>query len=312
MHLSRCAEAGEKLAGERLLQVESEKKKTEEEKQIAVAVKDFLQNRLLGQADVTAQANALLAAGGPSSSAKKDPTIRELLDRAAELLSEAKIEASFPNQPLLQAEILLTVGDTYRGVGDSERAIGLLQRSLALRKSKLGPDHPDTLMSMHRLAAAYLHAGKLDLAVPLFEETLKLWRAKLGPENPNTLSTMATLGGLRLQKKNFGEAELLLRECLAIREKTQPDVWNTFNAQAMLGGALLGQQKYAEAEPLLLKGYQGMKRREKAITNRNANSLPDALDRLIELYTATSKPGEVKKWRAERAKYPQTKSPEKK
>jgi hypothetical protein len=28
------------------------------------------------------------------------------------------------------------------------------------------------------------------------------------------------------------------------------------------------------------------------------------LDRLIELYTATDKPDEVKKWRAERAKYP--------
>jgi tetratricopeptide (TPR) repeat protein len=552
----RRAAAGEELAGERLVQVESEKKKAEEEEQIAVAVKNFLQNKLLGQADVRAQARALLAAGRPSAAAKKDTTIRELLDRAAEGLSEAKIEASFPNQPLLQAEILLTVGDTYRGVGDPVRAIGLLQRSLALRKARRGPDHPDTLTSMHHLARAYqaagkvdlalpLHndtlklrraklgsghpdtlasmnnlaaaylgvgdtnlalplinetlelqkatlgpehpdtldsmnnlaaayekagkldlalplyketlelqkatlgpeypdtlasmnnlavaytkagkpdlalplieetlglqraklgsehpdtlssmnnlaetyraagkldravplmektfkltkaklgpehpdtlasmnnlavayleagkldlalplmeetlklqkakfgpehpetvwatndlahtyraAGKLDLAVPLFEETLKLWKALLGPENPNTLSTMAALGGLRLQKRNFGEAELLLRECLAIREKTQPDVWNTFNTQSMLGEALVGQQKYADAEPLLLKGYEGMRQREKAITYRNANSLPDALDRLIALYTATNRPDEVKKWQAERAKYP--------
>jgi hypothetical protein len=29
-----------------------------------------------------------------------------------------------------------------------------------------------------------------------------------------------------------------------------------------------------------------------------------ALDRMIELYTATNKPDEVKKWQAERAKYP--------
>jgi serine/threonine-protein kinase len=32
--------------------------------------------------------------------------------------------------------------------------------------------------------------------------------------------------------------------------------------------------------------------------------LPEALDPLIELYTATNQPDEVKKWRAERAKYP--------
>ena len=167
----RRAEAGENLAGERLLQVESERKKTEQEKQIAVAVNDFLQKKLLAQADVTEQANALLAGGGPSAAAKKDPTIRELLDRAAGEISEVKIDANFPNQPLLQAEILTTVGDTYCGVGEYERAIGFLRRSLALRKTNLGPDHADTLDSMDRLATAYQAAGKLDLALPLFEET---------------------------------------------------------------------------------------------------------------------------------------------
>jgi serine/threonine-protein kinase len=32
--------------------------------------------------------------------------------------------------------------------------------------------------------------------------------------------------------------------------------------------------------------------------------IPEALDRLIELYTAINKPDEAKKWQAERAKYP--------
>ena len=32
--------------------------------------------------------------------------------------------------------------------------------------------------------------------------------------------------------------------------------------------------------------------------------IPEALDRLIELYTATNKPDETTNWRAERAKYP--------
>ena len=43
-------------------------------------------------------------------------------------LSEAKIEANFPGQPLLQAELLLTVGRTYRRVGTYERAIGFSER----------------------------------------------------------------------------------------------------------------------------------------------------------------------------------------
>ena len=77
---------------------------------------------------------------------------------------------------------------------------------------------------------------------------------------------------------------------------------------AMLGGALLGQQKYADAEPLLVKGYEGMKAREKMIPAANKKVLPETLDRLIELYTVTDKPDKVKKWQAERAKYPSEKN----
>ena len=120
----RRAEAGEKLASERLVQVEAEKKKTEEEKKIAVAVKDFLQNKLLGQADVRTQADALLKAGALAAEAKTNPTIGELLDRAAVELSEAKIEANFPGQPLLQAEILSDRGEhlSRRRRSTSERS----------------------------------------------------------------------------------------------------------------------------------------------------------------------------------------------
>jgi len=80
-----------------------------------------------------------------------------------------------------------------------------------------------------------------------------------------------------------------------------PDPWTTFNTQSLLGGALLGQKKYAEAEPLLLAGYEGMKQREKSIPPQGATRIPEALDQLLDLCTATSRPDEVKKWQAESA-----------
>jgi hypothetical protein len=143
--------------------------------------------------------------------------------------------------------------------------------------------------------------------VPLFEETLEKYKAKLGAEHPLTLGRMVYLGLVLLQQKKWADAEPLLRECLAVRQKQIPDSWLTFNTQSLLGGALLGQKKYAQAEPLLLKGYEGLKSREKTIPKTGGGELrlPEALDRLIELYTATNKPDEAKKWRAERAKYPQ-------
>ena len=50
-----------------------------------------------------------------------------------------------------------------------------------------------------------------------------------------------------------------------------------------------------------------MKAREKTIPPLASTRIPEALDRLIELYTATDRPDELKKWQAERAKYPETK-----
>ena len=104
---------------------------------------------------------------------------------------------------------------------------------------------------------------------------------------------------LLLQAKAFTEAEPLLRECLAIREKTQPDEWTTFTTKSMLGGALLGQKKYAEAEPLLLAGYEGMKQREAKIPPPGKVRLTEALERLVQLYEALEKKDEAAKWRKE-------------
>ncbi len=92
----------------------------------------------------------------------------------------------------------------------------------------------------------------------------------------------------------------------AFREKKEPDAWSTFNTQSMLGAALLDQKKAAEAEPLLIKGYEGMKARENSIPKTGGGELriPEALDRLIELYTATNKPEQAKKYKDLRDKYP--------
>jgi serine/threonine protein kinase len=172
---------------------EAEKQKAEEEKRIAQAVRDFLQYRLLGQADLRLQANALLRAGSSAANAERNPTIRELLVRAAKELAADKIEANFPNQPLLQAEILKTVGDTFRGIGDHERAVGFLQRSATLGKEHLGADHPDTLGTLNTLAWACLEAGHLKDAIALFEQVSEVRKRKLGADHRDTLGTLHNL-----------------------------------------------------------------------------------------------------------------------
>jgi len=245
------AEAGEKLANDALVQVAAEKKKADEEIQIANSVREFLQTKLLGQADPRVQADTLRRTGRPSAEAKENPTIRELLDRAAKELAPERIDASFPNQRPLQAQILKTVGSTYWGVGDYKQAIGFLKRSAALFRQLLGSNDPITLENINTLALAYQCDGELDLALPLFEETLKLRTARLGPKHVDTLASMANLASAYGTAGKLDQALPLLEETVKLLRETLGPQPGTLVSMNNLGLAYLNAEKPDQALPLL-------------------------------------------------------------
>jgi hypothetical protein len=165
-----------------------------------------------------------------------------------------------------------------------------------------------------------------DKAEPLYRELLQRSKQQFGTEHPRTAGALAQLGSNLLQQKKYPDAELILRESLAIREKKEPDAWTTFNTKSMLGCALMGQKNYAEAEPLLLQGYEGMKEREEKprpgsnskapvvhapdLPDKDASGLSktgmltpparliEAMERLLILYETTGKKEEAAKWSA--------------
>ena len=113
---------------------------------------------------------------------------------------------------------------------------------------------------------------------------------------------MAVFGQSLIQRGQWSAAESVLRECLAIREKSQPDEWSTFNTRSTLGGSLLGQKKFAEAEPLIVSGYEGLKAREAKIPPPARPRLTEAAERVLKLYEAWGKTDKVAEWRAKLAK----------
>ncbi len=179
-----------------------------------------------------------------------------------------------------------------------------LEESVAAYRRVFGPEDPNTIDGLATLGSVLIRLGEPAAAEPLLRECLQAHLRALPPGHPKTLDTKILLGDCLLRLSRLAEAESLLRECLAISQKQEPNGWRWFNTQSMLGGALLGQKKYADAEPPLLAGYDGLKLQEAQIPEQVKSSLPQALDRLIELYTATDQSDEVKKWQAERANYP--------
>jgi hypothetical protein len=63
------------------------------------------------------------------------------------------------------------------------------EEMLAKWKEVLGEDHPNTLASMHDLAAACYSQGNVDEATTRFEEVYTKRKLVLGESHPSTLLT---------------------------------------------------------------------------------------------------------------------------
>jgi hypothetical protein len=186
----------------------------------------------------------------------------------------------------------------YRDAGRLQEAIELLEDALERAQRGRG-SYPRNIQWVAALALAYERSGQLGRAEPLNREVVEQSRKELGPEDVRTVGAMAQLSLNLLKQQKWADAEPLLRDILAIREKKLPGQWPTANAKSLLGGALLGQKKYAEAEPLLLAGYEGLAAKAKEIPPQGKNNVPDAAARLVRLYEEWNKPDEAAKWRKE-------------
>ena len=219
-------------------------------------------------------------------------------------LMKAKLGPGHPNTLNCMNNLALA----YQGAGKLDLALPLFEETVKLFHGKLGPDHPSTHTSIINLGAAYGAANQGEKAAIILKGLVASQRTRAKPDDPLFAGHLARAARVLLKCRQYDTAEAMLREGLAIREKKEPDAWTTFDMKSMLGGALLGQKKYGEADPLLVAGYTGMKLHGPSIPPSGKFMLPEAIDRLIELYTATNKPDEVKKWQAEKDKLPKAKT----
>jgi hypothetical protein len=77
--------------------------------------------------------------------------------------------------------------------------------------AKLGPDHPDTLSTLHNLAGTYQAAGKLPEAIRLYEKVRDKRLEKLGPDHPDSLITLGNLAVTYSAARQFDREELIYR-----------------------------------------------------------------------------------------------------
>ncbi len=189
------------------------------------------------------------------------------------------------------ANILDALALAYQMTGDLDRAIEMQRRAIARARAG-GPYNRAELESS--LIDYLLEKGDLVGAATVSWKGLA---AQLG----ESLIPGATPGeSLVLQSEalikegRFGEAEELMRGCLAIRQKALPEGhWLIADTVSQLGGAISGAGKFAQAEPLLLEGYAAMRENRRVPADRKRQ----AIERIIQLYESWGKADQASEWR---------------
>jgi tetratricopeptide (TPR) repeat protein/tRNA A-37 threonylcarbamoyl transferase component Bud32 len=208
--------------------------------QTTQAVNDFLQNDLLAQASTSNQS-------GPSTKPDLHLEVRTALDRAA-----ARIQDRFASQPLVEASIRQTIGQTYYDLGLFGEGQKHAERAFELRRRLLGGNDPTTIASMVQVAHFQQRQGQYALAEPLFTTILESRRRSLGSEHPDTLASMHDLAWLYNDEGKYDQSETLYKEVITVQRRVLGDDHReTLNAKSDLALLFVYEGKYAQAEPIL-------------------------------------------------------------
>jgi tetratricopeptide (TPR) repeat protein len=146
--------------------------------------------------------------------------------------------------------------DLYQA-GRYQEALPLQQRARGLYEQALGPEHPETLISLNNLAEMYRALGDYREALPLYQRVLAAREKSPGPDHPDTATSLSNLAGLYRARGDYAQALPLYQRALAIRERALgPEHPLTSSSLNNLGALYQAMGKYDEAMPLYRRAFQ--------------------------------------------------------
>ena len=248
----------------------------------------------------------LLRGVGPHVALGRDTRLlHDILDDTAKRLGR-----DLASQPEVEAQLRMTLGDTYNDLGDYRSGIAMFETALALRQRTLGKEHMAVAATLEKLGEALCVEGKLPEAENHLREAIAIQRKfpdagaitaakplafalvlagkasegeafvreelalerQRGRESPGVADTLNVLGSVLWLEGKLPDAEAAYREELSLRRTLQPDD-NEAIAKALFSfGQLLGnERKYPEADSVWREVLVRQRR-------RSVNEHPDLAD----------------------------------
>jgi len=208
--------------------------RAEAEARRATAIKTFL--------------TGMLAEARPEKAKGRDVTVREVVDST---LARIDRKHEFADDPLVLADILHALGETYRSLNVHDRAIALFTRAVELKRSAPGNNEKTILVSLNKLSETQAESGDLAHAIETQKEVVALAEHAFGRETDQYSGWLSNLGNMYADTGDLANAERILRESLAIDRKILgPDNEDMpFNINN-LATILVDEGKCADAIPL--------------------------------------------------------------
>jgi hypothetical protein len=169
------------------------------------------------------------------------------------------------------------MADAERKAAEAEKA---LRELIPVERQFLGSDDDLTQTSIASLASVYLDRGAWKDAEPLRVESVATNRRVRGPEHATTIRSPDRLAQVYGQQGRYKEAEAIRREVLTsvLRQR--------------------GPDHPGPAAALIVGGYERLKDVTASIPAYNRDTLTQAVQRVVDFYTAWNEPGQAAEWRA--------------
>lgn len=108
-------------------------------------------------------------------------------------------------------------------IDDPEESVKILEQVVDGRRKLLGPQHPMTLRSVHQLAIAQRHVGRLEEAESTTIELIEQINILFGVADQRTLRTRENLATIQRDQGRLDEAEQTARDSIELA-KSNPDL----------------------------------------------------------------------------------------
>ncbi|PKM00796.1 MAG: serine/threonine protein kinase, partial [Gammaproteobacteria bacterium HGW-Gammaproteobacteria-7] len=181
----------------------------EQEAARAEAVSRFLNDDILGGANPGA------------AGFERDPTIRELLDRAAEGLGER-----FVREPVTEAGLRVALGQAYHTVGERGRAVEQFEAAAMRYAEALGAASAATLLTRYAMVRSLAYSSTtegFELARSSLEEADQLAGERLGQDGEIAFRAALARAQYHFQRMEIAAARAALEKADRLQRLLHPD-----------------------------------------------------------------------------------------